>query len=206
MIVIAVINIKGGTGKTTVAYSLSVYWDKRGSRVLIVDTDPQGTFAAFYIKRQDKGQIEGSGVALSQLERHVKRNHGHFDYIVIDTPGYPRELQSAIEIADVIVIPVQPSDADYHGAMQTLETIRQYSCQEKVILVPNRIKSQSEGDSAKRILTSISYGSGRIANPIVDSVLFKRDSLSGLSIIDKTKPGSATYDAIASLATMIEGK
>ena len=51
MIVIAVVNSKGGTGKTTLASALSVRAAKDSKRVAMVDLDPQKSLIAWWQRR-----------------------------------------------------------------------------------------------------------------------------------------------------------
>ena len=53
--VIAFVNSKGGGGKTTFAWQLGNVWSAAGRKVLLIDTDPQGTLSIFYAKRPGQG-------------------------------------------------------------------------------------------------------------------------------------------------------
>ena len=56
--VIAVLNQKGGTGKTTTAVSIAAGLAARGRRVLLVDADPQGSVGVSLGVRGDRGLYE----------------------------------------------------------------------------------------------------------------------------------------------------
>ena len=51
--VIGILNLKGGSQKTTTCHLFSQYLAIRGYRVLVVDTDPQGSLSFFFGKRPD---------------------------------------------------------------------------------------------------------------------------------------------------------
>src|SRR5688572_12992430 len=81
--VIAFVNSKGGGGKTTFAWQLGNVWSAAGKKVLLIDTDPQGTLSIFYAKwatrperpgaGQDKGLMEGISESLGRLDARLKR-------------------------------------------------------------------------------------------------------------------------------------
>ena len=116
MKVIAVLSEKGGAGKTTLATNLARALQQRGgSRVCVLDTDPQGTSQRWSAAQSDVDMPIATGLEARALRRALPNLASAFDYVVID--GAPRLDQvDAIEAADVVLIPVQPSAADVWAA------------------------------------------------------------------------------------------
>lgn len=114
MRVFAVGNQKGGSGKTTLAVNLAAAWTEAGRMVLLVDTDPQRS-AASWLGQQEKVQVaEHVGGGLESLLPPLSRQ---FQAVVVDLPpGVPDALRSALRVADVLLVPVQPSGVDIAAA------------------------------------------------------------------------------------------
>ena len=116
--IIAVVNQKGGTGKTTIAMHLAGTLARRGSKVLVVDADPQGTATRWAASAADEAPFPASIAGLSdadaKLHREVQKFVSDYDFIVIDCPPSADSpvSQSALLIADVGLVPVIPSPPD----------------------------------------------------------------------------------------------
>lgn len=116
--IIAVVNQKGGAGKTTVAMQLAGTLGRRGYKVLVVDADPQATSSRWAASADDSKPFPATVVGLSaaqgKLHREVKKLITDYDYIVIDGPPAADSpiAQSALMIADLALVPVIPSPLD----------------------------------------------------------------------------------------------
>lgn len=81
MEVIAVANQKGGVGKTTSAISIADALAKRGSRVLMVDLDPQGSLTAYL--QLDPDEVDNSAYGIFDEQLSVTPRETGFDNLYL---------------------------------------------------------------------------------------------------------------------------
>jgi len=87
MKVIAVLNQKGGSGKTTIATHLARALQLDGADVLLVDSDPQGSARDWAAVKEDQ-PLTVVGIDRPTIDRDVKNVARKVDFVVID--GAPR--------------------------------------------------------------------------------------------------------------------
>ena len=125
--IIALLNQKGGVGKTTLALHLAGYWARQAKRVILVDADPQGSALDWSEQRAKEGlpRLFGViGLARDTLHREAPELARDARHIVIDGP--PRIaglMRSALLAADIVLIPAQPSPFDGWASGEMLKLI-----------------------------------------------------------------------------------
>lgn len=127
--VIAHMNEKGGAGKTTTVTNIaSCLCHKYGKRVLIVDHDPQASsskWAALLPEFEGPGLISVV-VMRDTLARDLPGISYSYDFVLIDgQPTTDKVTAAAIKAADLVIVPVQPSQYDIWAAGPTINVIKQ---------------------------------------------------------------------------------
>ena len=126
---IAVLNQKGGVGKTTLATHLAVAFAHDGQRVLLVDADPQGSSANWAAARRNNGindEITCVSLARDTLHHEVGKLSEGYDVVVIDGPARLEGVaRAAIVASDVVLLPVRPNPDDIWSAGKAIETCRE---------------------------------------------------------------------------------
>lgn len=127
--IVALLNQKGGVGKTTLALHLAGAWARQGQRVTLIDADPQGSSLDWSEQRVREGlpRLFGVvGLARDTLHREAPELARTVDHVVIDGP--PRVaglMRSALLAADLVVIPATPSPFDGWASAEMLRLIEE---------------------------------------------------------------------------------
>ena len=116
---IAIMNGKGGSGKSTIATNLASILSSHANSVTIIDNDPQASSIRWLRERPDSA-LSIKGVNATKLTglRNVKMWStsigSETKYVIVDTQAGLKggELSEIIERCDIIVIPVLPSAMD----------------------------------------------------------------------------------------------
>lgn len=133
MPVIAVVNRKGGSGKSTFAAHLAAWCAHRGHAVMLGDVDRQQSSRG-WLKRRPAELPAIAPWALDQ--KNVLRLPTGITHVVLDTPGglHGFELARIVMFADAIVMPVCPSVFDResaaacHAELMTLPRVASGRC------------------------------------------------------------------------------
>jgi chromosome partitioning protein len=127
MRIITVFSQKGGSGKTTLAAHIAVQAELTGaSPVGVLDADPQESLADWGNDRESDTPIVMQ-TSLWRLQEDVglMRDRG-MKLLLIDTPpGINPTVRSAIEVSDLVLVPVKPSPHDLRAAGNTFRVVEE---------------------------------------------------------------------------------
>lgn len=199
MKVIAVLNQKGGAGKTTVATHLARALQVLGKSCILIDSDPQGSARDWSAVREDN-QVPVVGIDRPTLERDLKSIAEH-DFAVIDGAPQAADLAaSAIKAADFIIIPVQPSPYDIWAASDLVDLIKgRISVTDgklqAAFLVSRAIAGTRLGNEVGDALEG--YGLPVLASRIHQRVIYPSTAAAGKTALDVELEGDASTEFLA---------
>ncbi len=122
---IAVVNQKGGAGKSTIAVHLARWLQRQKKAILVVDADGQKTSSIWLesLEYEIPFQVlQDPDELLDQLPKLAKEH----EWLLVDGPATLSETTRALLLwADLALIPCQPAGVDLASASDTVRLVRQ---------------------------------------------------------------------------------
>jgi len=201
MAIIAVANLKGGVGKSTIAVNLAHVLG-----AALVDADAQATAARW-----------GAAVDIHPLPLDAERDAGTWArrvlaldarFVVIDCPPHVgAATRAAIGVADLVLIPVAPSGADLIATATAIDLVREARERRGTgpgcLLVPSRVDGRT---AAGREVEGALKQFGEPVGPTVRQRAAFVDAFGAMLAISDYAPRSDAAADIKALAGAVRRK
>ena len=208
-LVIAVLNLKGGCGKSTIAINLACELAASSGSVLLLDNDSQGT--ASHWLSHGRLPVQGEFMPLENDEDGERLVHAvagrNERYVVLDAPAHVGAAALAAgKIADLVLVPVTASGVDLVATRAVVDVIRQARAQRrssapKCLIVPSKIDRRT--DAGRRIDEQVRQF-GETVGPAVHQRTAFVDAFGAGQWIGDFAPQSAAHYDITALAMAVK--
>lgn len=202
-------NLKGGTGKSTVAFNLAVWLAHDKTGVKAFDLDPQCTLVDVNEVRTEDGYEPAFHVStdLAELEAMAKDEKCKQPVIVDMSATNMFAMEKAISLADRVLIPIQPSQADIWSTQRFLKIVNNNIDKKttEVLGFLNRADTHigvRETDEAEQALQMMP-GIKPIGIRLYQRTAYRRSFSEGLAVFELDPMGKASKE-MKRLATMLD--
>ncbi|OSM06921.1 ParA family protein [Magnetofaba australis] len=202
-------NLKGGCGKSTIAFNLAVWLARAKRRVAAFDLDPQATLSDVVEVRREEGAEPDITVYRPDRDPgKVFKEHADDDILVDVGASNLWAMRQAIAQAQRIVVPVPPSQADVWSTQRFLNIINETTLQREtppeVMLFVNRadthpaLKESEETEEALKMLPGVRVIEARIGQ----RTAYRRSFSEGLGVFEMA-PASKAAKEFVQLASLL---
>jgi len=196
---IAVIALKGGSGKTTIATHMALAAHLRGLDVALVDLDPQrsahGVLSAREGARPDYVASSGPDLMAAQFAAIGVRK----DLLIVDTAaGAVEAVGEAIVLSDLAVLVARPTLLDLAGLAPTLSMVRRLN--KAYVVVVNQApaaRGTVESPLVRRALKGLDYLRANVAPVIVRARTMYQTALESGRSAEEMADGAAAKEIAA---------
>jgi chromosome partitioning protein len=200
--VIAILNQKGGVGKTTLAVHLATALARKKRAVILLDADPQGSALDWAAARHGDPLFPVVGLPKSSIHKELPALAANYELVIIDGPPRVYDVaRSAIMAADLVLVPVQPSPYDVWAAKEIIDLLTEASIFKpnlrKAFIINRKIANTAIGRDVADALSD--YPIPVMESAICQRVAFAESATQGLTVyeLDPDMLASQEMDALA---------
>ena len=193
-------SLKGGSGKSTVTFNLAVWLTMANVDVQVIDLDPQATLRDVAEVREEEGYKPAITVRGKKALNKGKLDTA--DEVLIDVGTADLEMmKKAIGIADRILVPVPPSQADIWSTQRFIQFVHSLGGQDVGLLgfinrgdTHHAVRETDEAAAALVSLPGIKFLKPRLSQ----RTIFRRSFSEGLAVFElQTKSkGTKEFNAL----------
>ncbi len=198
-------NLKGGSGKSTVTFNLAVWLATRGRPVVVFDLDPQRTLSDVAEVRHEEAFSPGFPVVHGGTDLAERLQAAEGEVLVDVGSADMASMRTALGLAQRVVIPVPPSQADIWSTQRFLGIIDEavVSARPQVVAFVNRadthiaIRESDEAEEALRALSGVEV----IDLRLYQRTAYRRSFSEGLGVfeLEPNSKAAAEFEAFASM-------
>ncbi|MGB5304665.1 MAG: AAA family ATPase [Gammaproteobacteria bacterium] len=197
-------NLKGGSGKSTVAFNLAVWLETHGREVVGYDLDPQCTFSDLSTLRTELERKPGLTIhSVRAVLKDQLLSHGDAEVLIDVGAANMAAMKEALTAADRILIPVPPSQADVWATQRFLHIIGPDLDAVRMNGVRRTVAFVNRADTNKSIRETHETEAALRMLPGIDVVLpyrlrtrtgFRRSLSEGLTVFELNPNGKAAEE------------
>lgn len=191
-------SLKGGSGKSTITFNLAIWLSMAGQAVAVIDADPQATLTDVLQVRDEEGYRPGvSRLPVSAMQDPTLLQG--FEQVLVDVGTASMDnFKLALSVADRIIVPVPPSQADIWSAQRFLRFVGAQLGERKVTVqgfinradTHHAIRESDEAAAALVTLPGISFLKPRLAQ----RTAFRRSFSEGLAVFEQKARGKGASE------------
>jgi len=207
MPIVAILNQKGGVGKTTITVNLARALQEKYNNILVIDSDTQGSARDWHAASNGE-LLKVIGLDRPTLDKDIRLFSESYQWIIIDgSPHLENMAVSAIKCADIVLVPVQPSPYDIWASEDLIDLIkaRQGVTNGKpkaAFLVSRQISNTALGKEVREALSG--YDMPVFKNGTFQRITYTKTAAIGSTVLDIDKNGLAASEIKAITEELVE--
>ena len=211
MKILAISNLKGGVGKSTIAQNIAAQFAQNGVKVCIADTDTEQKTSARWATLRDSSLVAIPVFTINpdKVSQEILGLKQKYELVIVDgTPALTELTTRIIILSDLVIVPILPGGGDIWALENFLEryqeakiTKESYGGRVNVAVVVNRYSDRTTLD--REVVNAIQdFGVTVLNTKLANRVSYREATIQGISVHD-TKDEKAKQE-IEELTAEIE--